>query len=160
MDKPGKMPAPRKVEEIPGGYRVDDAVGKDVAYCYGLEPKELPAADHLMLTRDGTRPDSLKSVPSLPREKFMLAKVAIALLMLVLAIVIQQGNAQAEPKGWRCEYRVYSPTYRSGPRLYNCYGTNLRNTSARTKARCGNSPRCIVGACLPLDFAPGSSCER
>ncbi len=159
MDKPGKMPAPRKVEEIPGDNRVNDAEGKAVAYSYGLGPKEAPAEDHLMFPRDGNRPDSLKSVPGLPREKFMLAKVAIALLMLVLAIVIQQGNAQAEPKGWRCEYRVYSPTYRSGPRLYNCYGTNLRNTRARTKARCGNSPRCNVGACLPLDFAPRNSCE-
>ena len=39
MDKLGKIPAPRKVEEIPGGYRVDDAEAKAVSYYYGLEPK-------------------------------------------------------------------------------------------------------------------------
>ena len=55
MDKPRKMPAPWKVEEIPGGYRVDDAVGKSVAYCYGQDPRELPAAGHLRLTRDEAR---------------------------------------------------------------------------------------------------------
>ena len=55
MDKPRKMPAPWKVEEIPGGYRVDDAEGKSVAYCYGLDPRELRAAGHLRLTRDEAR---------------------------------------------------------------------------------------------------------
>ena len=53
--KPRKMPAPWKVEQIPGGYRVDDAEGKAVAYCYGLDPRELPAAGHLRLTRDEAR---------------------------------------------------------------------------------------------------------
>lgn len=83
-------------------------------------------------------------------------------LIFVLAMLLQFpiGSAHAEPKGWRCEYRVYSPNYRRGPRLFNCYGRSLRETRARTKARCGNSPRCIVGACLPLEFAVGSSCER
>ena len=70
MNKPRKMPAPWKVEEIPGGYRVDDAEGKAPAYCYGLEPRELPAAGHLRLTKDEARrvalniaklPDLLKS---------------------------------------------------------------------------------------------------
>ena len=55
MDKPRKMPAPWKVVEIPGGYRVDDADGKSVAYCYGLDPRELQAAGHLRLTRDEAR---------------------------------------------------------------------------------------------------------
>ena len=55
MDNPPKMPAPWKVEEIPGGYRVDDAEGKSVAYCYGLDPRELPASGPLRLTRDEAR---------------------------------------------------------------------------------------------------------
>ena len=38
------MPPPWIVVEIPGGFRVDDAEGKSLAYCYGLEPRELPAA--------------------------------------------------------------------------------------------------------------------
>ena len=55
MSKPRKMPAPWKVEEIPGGYRVDDAERNAVAYYYGLDPRELPAAGHLRLTRDEAR---------------------------------------------------------------------------------------------------------
>ena len=43
------------VEWILGGYRVDDAEGKPLAYVYGLDPKELPAAGHLRLTRDEAR---------------------------------------------------------------------------------------------------------
>ena len=38
------MPPPWIVVEISGGFRVDDAEGKSLAYCYGLEPRELPAA--------------------------------------------------------------------------------------------------------------------
>ena len=38
------MPPPWIVVEIPGGFRVDDAEGKSLAYCYGLEPRDLPAA--------------------------------------------------------------------------------------------------------------------
>jgi len=55
MTKPRKMPAPWKVEEIPGGYRVDDAEGKAVAHCYCLDSRELPAAGNLKLTRDEAR---------------------------------------------------------------------------------------------------------
>ena len=55
MTKTRKMPAPWTVEHIPGGFRVDDAEGKAVAYCYGLDPRELPAAGHLRLTRDEAR---------------------------------------------------------------------------------------------------------
>jgi len=53
--KPSKMPAPWKVEQIPGGYRVDDAEWKAVAYYYGLDPRELPAAGHLRRRRDEAR---------------------------------------------------------------------------------------------------------
>jgi len=53
--KPRKMPAPWKVEQIPGGYRVDDAERKAVAYYYRLDPRELPAAGHLRRTRDEAR---------------------------------------------------------------------------------------------------------
>ena len=38
------MPPSWTVVEIPGGYRVDDADGKALAYVYGLDRKELPAA--------------------------------------------------------------------------------------------------------------------
>ena len=55
MTKPRKMPPPWIVVEIPGGFRVDDAEGKSLAYCYGLEPRELPAAGHLRLTKDEAR---------------------------------------------------------------------------------------------------------
>ena len=44
MTKPRKMPARWTVEVIPGGYRVDDAEGKALAYCFGLPPSTLPAA--------------------------------------------------------------------------------------------------------------------
>ncbi len=37
------MSAPWTVGVIPGGFRVDDADGKALAYDYGLEPRELPA---------------------------------------------------------------------------------------------------------------------
>ena len=43
------------VVEILGGYRIVDAEGKPLAYVYGLDPKEPPAAGHLRLTRDATR---------------------------------------------------------------------------------------------------------
>jgi len=39
MNKPRKMPAPWELEEIPVGYRVDNAEGKSVAYFYGLDPR-------------------------------------------------------------------------------------------------------------------------
>ncbi|MGI9520122.1 MAG: hypothetical protein ACR2PG_00605 [Hyphomicrobiaceae bacterium] len=55
MTKPRKMPPPWTVVEIPVGYRIDDAEGTSVAYCYGLAPRELPAAGHLRLTRDEAR---------------------------------------------------------------------------------------------------------
>jgi hypothetical protein len=55
MNKSRKMPAPWSVEEIPGGYPVDDAEGKAVAYCIVLDPRELPATGHLKLTRDEAR---------------------------------------------------------------------------------------------------------
>ena len=32
---PRKLPAPWRVEEIPGGYVVKDATGHALAYCYG-----------------------------------------------------------------------------------------------------------------------------
>ena len=50
-----RMPAPWELEEIPGGYCVVDAEGKRLAYVYGLDPKELPAAGHLRLTKDEAR---------------------------------------------------------------------------------------------------------
>ncbi len=49
------MPTPWTVTEIPGGFRVDDADGKSVAYCYGLPPNELPAAGTARLTLDEAR---------------------------------------------------------------------------------------------------------
>ncbi len=55
MSKPKKMPAPWIVERIPGGYRVDDAGRKAMAYVDDLEPKELPAAGHLGLAKDKAR---------------------------------------------------------------------------------------------------------
>ena len=55
MTKPRKMPPPWAVVEIPGGFRVDDADGKALAYCYGLEPRQLPAAGHLRLTKEEAR---------------------------------------------------------------------------------------------------------
>ena len=45
------MSAPWIVVDIPGGYRVDDAEGKALAYIYGLDAKKLPAAGHTRLTR-------------------------------------------------------------------------------------------------------------
>ena len=91
----------------------------------------------------------------------MLIKGMTVLLFFVFAVVIhtQHGSAQGEPRGWRCEYRIFEGTSDS-PRLYNCYGTHLTNTRARAKARCRGNPLCNPGACLPLHFAPRHSCER
>jgi hypothetical protein len=91
----------------------------------------------------------------------MLNRLATGSLLLVFAMVmhIQDGHTQAEPKGWRCEYRIFEGTAES-PRLYNCYGAHLDNTRARTKGRCVVNALCNAGACLPLDFAPRTSCER
>ena len=46
-----RLPAPWTVVDIPGGFRVDDADGKALAYVYGLDPKELPAAGPARLSR-------------------------------------------------------------------------------------------------------------
>jgi hypothetical protein len=91
----------------------------------------------------------------------MLTKLVTGSLLLAFAVAIpiQHGNAQGEPKGWRCEYRIDDGT-RSSPRLYNCFGTNLNDTRARAKARCAGNPYCNAGACLPLDRVPGNSCQR
>ena len=55
MTKPRKMPARWTVEVIPGGYRVDDAEGQVLAYCYGLPPSTLPAAGEASLSVDEAR---------------------------------------------------------------------------------------------------------
>ena len=55
MNRPRKLPKPWTVAEIPGGFRIDDADGKAVAYTYGLDPRELPAAGHQRLTLDEAR---------------------------------------------------------------------------------------------------------
>lgn len=55
MTKPRRLPAPWNVAEIPGGFRINDAEGKAVAYVYGFDPRELPAAGHQRLTRDEAR---------------------------------------------------------------------------------------------------------
>ena len=49
------MPAPWTVERIPGGFRVDDAEGKALAYCYGLSERDLPAGGPSRLTTDEAR---------------------------------------------------------------------------------------------------------
>ena len=49
------MPEPWTVVEIPGGFRIDDSEGKSLAYVYGLDPKELPAADFARLSREEAR---------------------------------------------------------------------------------------------------------
>ena len=49
------MPARWTVEVIPGGYRVDDAEGQVLAYCYGLPPSTLPAAGEASLSVDEAR---------------------------------------------------------------------------------------------------------
>ena len=65
------MPPPRAVVEIPGGFRVDDADGKSLAYCYGLEPRELSAAGHLRLTKEEARrlASNIAKLPGLLQSK-------------------------------------------------------------------------------------------
>ena len=65
------MPPPWTVVEIPGGFRVDDADGKALAYCYGLEPRELPAAGHLRLTKEEGRrlASNIAKLPGLLQRK-------------------------------------------------------------------------------------------
>ena len=55
MTKPRKMPAPWTVETIPGGFRVNDADGKGLAYVYGLPDRYLPAAGYERLSLDEAR---------------------------------------------------------------------------------------------------------
>ena len=55
MNRPRRFPTPWTVREIAGGFRIDDAEGKAVAYTYGLDPQELPAAGHQRLTFDEAR---------------------------------------------------------------------------------------------------------
>jgi len=55
MTKPRRLPPPWTVLEIRGGFRIEDADGKAVAYVYGLDPRELPAAGHQRLTLDEAR---------------------------------------------------------------------------------------------------------
>jgi hypothetical protein len=90
-------------------------------------------------------------------------KLGAGLLLLVLALAVQQGYAEAAPKGWKCQYSIYGPfDWRRGPRFYYCYGTSLPNTRERMKARCRalDVYECLPGPCFPLEFAPGKSCER
>ena len=91
----------------------------------------------------------------------MLTKGMTSSLLFVFAMVIhtQHDYAQAEPREWRCEYRIFEGTSDSH-RLYNCYGANLDNTRARAEARCRGNPLCNSGTCWPLDYAPRNSCER
>ena len=91
----------------------------------------------------------------------MRTKVVTGSLILVFAMFIQtqQGNAQGEPRGWRCEYRIFEGTSDS-PRLYNCYGRSLNSTRARAKVRCRGNPLCNAGACLPLEFTPRNTSSR
>ncbi len=37
--RPRRFPAPRKVQQIPGGYKVLDASGQSLAYVYGRKTK-------------------------------------------------------------------------------------------------------------------------
>lgn len=93
----------------------------------------------------------------------MLIKLGAALALIVLAVGMQPGAAEAEPSGWRCQYSIYGPfDRRRGPVTYNCYGASLTETRARMKARCRalDAYDCQAGACLPLQFAPARSCER
>ncbi len=53
--EPRKMPAPWIVSVIPGGFRVDDADGKALAYFYGLGPSNLPAGGPARLSLDEAR---------------------------------------------------------------------------------------------------------
>ena len=55
MNRPRRFPTPWTVREIPGGFRIDDAQGKAVAYTYGLDPRDLAAAGHQRLTSDEAR---------------------------------------------------------------------------------------------------------
>ena len=65
MNTPRKMPASWTATEIPGGFRVDDADGKALAYCYGLPPEKLPAAGEARLSLDEARRVA-SNIPKLP----------------------------------------------------------------------------------------------
>jgi hypothetical protein len=83
----------------------------------------------------------------------------------VLAMAIPHGGAQAAPKGWQCGYSV-TPIVGgpflsdSGPYYFACYGRSLKETRARARADCRRRRSCQTGACLPLDFTPGRTCDR
>lgn len=91
------------------------------------------------------------------------ALAAIAASLLTVALL--QGDAQAAPRGWKCDYSVtplgvgpyrrYSRTY-----YYACYGARLRETRARARYRCRRLYACVTGPCLPLNFTPSRYCQR
>ncbi len=93
----------------------------------------------------------------------MFKKICAGLSFVVLAVVVQPGYAEAEPKGWRCQYSIYGPfDRRRGPVFYSCYGASLNDTRRRMKARCRvlDTYDCQSGPCFPLEYTPGQSCER
>lgn len=88
-----------------------------------------------------------------------------ALMCALVLALLTPRSAVAEPKGWKCSYKVEPLSggpfmLDTGPYYYACFGRNLRETRARARARCRELPWCTTGACLPLDFTPRSSCEQ
>lgn len=82
----------------------------------------------------------------------------------LLATTLLHTGAEAQPRGWQCNYKVTPIVglrrYDFGPYYYACYGRNLAETRARARARCSQMSSCDTGACLPLNYTPDRMCQR
>jgi hypothetical protein len=52
---PRRFPPPWTVEQIPGGYKVLDATGQALAYCYGRETKADADTAHVLTMDEASR---------------------------------------------------------------------------------------------------------
>jgi hypothetical protein len=80
--------------------------------------------------------------------------------IVVLAMTVLNGGAQAAPQGWKCSYGITPPYLRGSKIYYSCFGKDLTETRARARVQCRRLNDCETGACIPLNFTPRRSCGR
>lgn len=89
--------------------------------------------------------------------------MALSLGTLLVGSFLTASHAQANPRGWKCDFSRLTVGYRryGGRQItYSCYGRTLRGTRARARRACRGIHGCVTGACVPLDYRPRPYCER